>query len=186
MPDQESPRAARKKKNKPQVRLENAQQTYDCALNLLSYRDHSQHQLRQKLLRKGASEEDVQSSLDKLTEYGIMDEERFAQRVYEAWLHKRVYGRLHLVAELYKQGVPQEYHQGVLEQFTDALEQEHAQLALEQFCRQQEKKITQAMAGADPKEKQKIYAAAARFLSARGFGGAYMELVRDRLQARED
>ena len=106
-----------------------------------------------------------------------MDEERYAQRVYEAWLAKRVYGRQHLVAELQKKGVPSACAQQVLEQFTDAMEAERAELSAQQFCKLNRKKIAQGLVSGDPKEKQKLYAAAGRYLAARGFGGGYMELM---------
>jgi len=164
----------RKRKPRPKQVLETEQQTYDCALNLLSYRDHSQKEMRQKLTRKGASAEQIESSIEKLTEYGIMNEERFAQRVYESWLAKRVYGRQHLVAELQKKGVPKEYMGPILEQFTEAMELERAELAAEQFCRADRKKIEQGLQSEDPKAKQRLYAAAGRYLASRGFCGGYI------------
>lgn len=170
----------RGRKPKP---LETASETYDCALNLLNFRDHSQKELSQKLTRRGANKEQVEQSLEKLTAYGIMDEERYAQRVYEAWLNKRVYGRQHLQAELSKRGVPQQYCAPILEQFTDALEAERAELAAEQFCKLNRKKIALGMASSDPKAKQKLYAAAGRFMASRGFGGGYMELVLEKMKA---
>lgn len=166
-----------KRKTRPKLQLETEQQTYNYALNLLSYRDHSQKEMRQKLTRKGASPEQIQNSIAKLTDYGIMDEERFAQRVYEAWLAKRCYGKQHLVAELQKKGVPQEYANDILEQFTHEMEAERAAVAAQQFCKANQKKIANGLNSVDPKEKQKLYAAAGRYLAARGFGGSYMELM---------
>lgn len=170
-------------RGRKQKQLETAAETYDCALNLLSFRDHSQKELRQKLARRGANKEQVEASLEKLTDYGIMDEERYAQRVYEAWLAKRVYGHQHLQAELNKRGVPQQYCAQVLEQYTEAMEAERAELAAEQFCKLNRKKIEQGMASGEPKTRQKLYAAAGRYLAARGFGGGYMELVLEKMQA---
>lgn len=171
----------RKRRTRTKQVLKTEQQTYDCALNLLSLRDHSQKEMQEKLRRRGASAEQIQSSLDKLTDYGIMNEERFAQRVYESWLAKRVYGRQHLLAELHKKGVPRPYIEQILEQFTDELEQERAELAAEQFCRANRKKIEQGLQDKDPKAKQRLYAAAARYLAARGFGSAYFELLWERI-----
>lgn len=171
----------RKRRTRTKQVLETEQQTYDCALNLLSFRDHSQKEMQAKLRRRGASAEQIQSSLSKLTDYGIMNEERFAQRVYESWLAKRVYGRQHLLAELQKKGVPRQYIEQILEQFTDELEQERAELAAEQFCRANRKKIEQGLQDKDPKSKQRLYAAAARYLAARGFGSAYFELLWKRI-----
>lgn len=168
-----------RRKTRPKLQLETEQQTYNYALNLLSYRDHSQKEMRQKLSRKGASLEQIQNSIEKLTDYGIMDEERFAQRVYEAWLAKRCYGKQHLIAELKKKGVPQEYVNNILEQFTPELEAERAEIAAQQFCKVNQKKIALGLNSNDPKEKQKLYAAAGRYLAARGFGGSYMEVLLD-------
>ena len=170
----------RGRKAKP---LETAAETYDCALNLMSFRDHSHKELSQKLTRRGAKKEQVEESLEKLEEYGILNDERYAQRVYEAWLAKRVYGRQHLQAELSKRGVPQVYYAQILEQLTEAMETQRAELAAEQFCKLNRKKIAQAMASSEPKDKQRLYAAAGRYLAARGFGGGYMELVLEKLKA---
>lgn len=170
----------RGRKAKP---LETAAETYDCALNLMSFRDHSHKELSQKLTRRGAKKEQVEESLEKLEEYGILNDERYAQRIYEAWLAKRVYGRQHLQAELSKRGVPQVYYAQILEQLTEAMEAQRAELAAEQFCKLNRKKIAQAMASSEPKDKQRLYAAAGRYLAARGFGGGYMELVLEKLKA---
>lgn len=157
-------------------------ETYDCALNLLSFRDHSCKELRQKLTRRGANVEQVDSSLAKLEDYGIINDERYGQRVYEAWLGKKIYGRQHLVAELHKKGVPQEYISMILEQFTDELEQARAEMAADQFCRLQKRKIEQYLQSSDPKEKQRFYAAAARYMLSRGFSGEYVELIINKVQ----
>lgn len=169
-------RQTHKRRAKPKLQLATEQQTYDYALNLLSYRDHSQKELQQKLTRKGATPEQAASSIAKLTDYGIMDEERYAQRVYEAWLAKRIYGRQHLLAELHKKGVPQVCISTIMEQFTDTLEAERAEAAVQQFCKMHQKKIAQGLTSSEPKEKQKLYAAAARFLASRGFGSGYLEM----------
>lgn len=180
----EQPKSSRRRK-KATPQLETEQQTYDCALNLLSFRDHSQRELRQKLLRRGAKDDQIKCSIDKLTDYGIMDEERYAQRVYEAWLAKRCYGRLHLQAELQKRGVPQQYIGLILEQFTDELEYARAEVAAKQFCKANSKKIEQGLNSEDLKLKQKLYGAAARYMAARGFGAGYMELVVANMHEKE-
>lgn len=186
MEEFEEQQGRRKRKSRSKPKLETEQQAYDYALNLLSYRDHSQKEMRQKLTRKGVSEEQIQSSLDKLTEYGLMNEERFAQRVYEGWLAKRVYGRQHLVAELQKKGVPKAYISEILSQFTDAREQERAQAASEQFCKANRKKIANGLHSEDSKAKQKLYAMAARYLAARGFSSKYLELLWEQIKSSLD
>ena len=66
-----------------------AQQVYDCALDLLSYRDYSHKDMVERLQRKGATKAQALEAVAKLEDYGLLNEERYAQRVYEAWLGKR-------------------------------------------------------------------------------------------------
>ena len=82
-----------------------AQQVYDCALDLLSYRDYSHKDMVERLQRKGATKAQALEAVAKLEDYGLLNEERYALRVYEAWLGKRYYGRQHLQLELTKRGI---------------------------------------------------------------------------------
>ena len=42
-----------------------------------------------KLKRKGADAVIIKSTIQKLLEYGFLDEKRYGQRVFEAWLYLR-------------------------------------------------------------------------------------------------
>ena len=108
----------RSSKKSSKEKFTSAQQAYDCALDLLSYRDFSKQKMQERLQQKGADEEQAQQALTKLQEYGLINDERYAQRVYEGWLNKRCYGRQHLSAELSKRGIGPELSQQVLAQFT--------------------------------------------------------------------
>ncbi len=153
-----------------------AQQVYDCALNLLSYRDYSNKKIFERLQQKGADEQQAKESIVKLEEYGLLDEQRYADRVYEAWLAKRCYGRKHLQAELLKRGVRSQYIEEIMARFTPELECRQAENAAAVFIQRNQKKIISA-ADNDPK----IYAAAVRFMAARGFSTRYMYILRDKL-----
>ena len=81
----------------------------EYALSLLDMHDHSEYDLRQKLQRrevKGAMQDAVVAQLQ---DYGLLDAQRYAEAVYDAWLRKRVYGRQHLRAELLKKHVEPQY-----------------------------------------------------------------------------
>ena len=54
-----------------------AQQVYDCALDLLSYRDYSHKDMVERLQRKGATKEQALEALAKLEDYGLLNEERY-------------------------------------------------------------------------------------------------------------
>lgn len=163
-------------KSKETKKFGSAQEAYDCALNLLSYRDYSEKKMLERLQRKGADEEQSQEALAKLQHYGLVDDARYAVRVYEGWLAKRYYGRQHLKAELAKRGIGGELMAEVLERFTPELEAEHAENAAELFLQRNRSKL----AGEQVQDK-KLYAAAGRFMAARGFGSGYLRVLMDKL-----
>ena len=53
-----------------------AQQVYDCALDLLSYRDYSHKDMVERLQRKGATKSQALEAVAKLEDYGLLNEER--------------------------------------------------------------------------------------------------------------
>ena len=84
------------------------------ALDLLSRRDHSRVELRQKLIQKGARVEEIGPLLDELEDIGYLDDRRFAEnfvrfRAGKAWGRRR-YGQ-----ELAKRGVDSNIVKEILE-----------------------------------------------------------------------
>lgn len=92
--------------NRSSKNLTTEQEAYDYALDILSYRDYSCKDMELKLKRKGADAVIIKSTIQKLLEYGFLDEKRYGQRVFEAWLSKKYYGRCHLRLELQKKMWP--------------------------------------------------------------------------------
>lgn len=76
--------------NRSSKSLTTEQEAYDYALDMLSYRDYSRKDMELKLRRKGAEAEIIKNTVQKLVEYGFLDERRYAQRVFEAWLSKNI------------------------------------------------------------------------------------------------
>lgn len=134
-------RNAAVKSEEPKERFTTANQVYDYALNLLSFRDYSKAEMLDKLIKKGAAEEFAKEAIVKLLDYNFLNEERYALRVYEMWLNKRVYGRMHLQAELKKRSIEQDAAAKVLEKFTLAIEEQRAEAAAELFLQQNRKKL---------------------------------------------
>lgn len=161
--------------------FENAEQVYDYALNLLALRDYSGNDMLAKLMQKGAEQHMAEAAVVKLKEYNFINEERYAQKVYEYWLDKRCYGRQHLLAELHKKNVSELYIPQILEQLTDETEAERAEIASEIFLRRNAKKIKSS-----EENNNKIYAAAARFMAARGFSTRYIHVIMDKLHLNDD
>ena len=181
----------RSSKKSSKEKFASAQEAYNCALNLLSYRDFSDKKMKERLQLKGADEEQAEQAIAKLQHYGLLDEQRYAARVFEGWLNKRSYGRQHLRAELVKRGIRPELVQEVLERFTPELEAQQADNAAALFVQRNQAKIAQArQAALGPQERallnKKLYAAAGRFMAARGFSSEYMQVFWEKLQVNND
>lgn len=181
----------RSSKKSSKEKFTSAQEAYDCALNLLSYRDFSDKKMKERLQLKGADEEQAEEAIAKLQHYGLLDEQRYAARVFEGWLNKRCYGKQHLRAELVKRGIRAELVEQVLERLTPALEAQQAANAAELFVQRHREKIAQAQAqDLDHKTKQqlknKIYAAGGRFMASHGFSTEYMQILWEKMQVNND
>ena len=168
-----------------------AQEAYDCALNLLSYRDFSKQRMQERLRLKGADAAQAAAAVAKLEDYNLINDERYASRVYEGWLNKRCYGRQHLAAELAKRGIDSELGQEIMARFTPELEAEHAACAAELFKQRNQAKLAQAQreelsAQERMLAQRKIYAAAGRFLASRGFSARYMQVLWEKLEVNTD
>ena len=146
---------------KPKKSLTTSDQAYAFALKLLGNRDYSEQELRSRLLRRGATPDFCDQVVAKLQEYHLLDEKRYAQKVYEAWLDKKVYGRLHLQAELVKKQVEPQYVPAILAQFTGELEEARALAAFEMVARRKDQEYNCTT--------EKGVAALVRYLTSRGF-----------------
>lgn len=143
------------------------QEAYDYALDLLSYRDYSRKDMEMKLKRRGAELELIKITVDKLLEYGFLNEKRYAQRVFEAWISKKYYGKSHLRLELQKKNVSDRYINNILAQLTDEIEQERAENTLNICLKRNPKKY-------DLKTREGR-AAISRFMYTRGFSSNYIQ-----------
>ena len=78
---------------------------WDKSLEFLGRRDHSSFELSRKLHIRGFSKEVITSVLARLTDFGYLDDSRFAQAWVRARLKRHPEGRSHLVAGLAQRGV---------------------------------------------------------------------------------
>lgn len=58
------------------------------AVQLLNYRDRSAQEIRQRLQRKGYTEQTVEQAVEVLQDYGMLDDARFAEQLIEAQQRK--------------------------------------------------------------------------------------------------
>ena len=164
----------KKTKNK----LDSFEQVYGYAVNLLNYRDYSSKDMLLKLKSKGANEEDAQKAVAKLTEHRFINEEHYAQQVYRAWLNKKTYGRQHLAMELYRQNVAEECVPEIMAAFTAEDELLNAERATKEFISRNRRKLQNF--------DDKLVAAAARFMTNRGFATRYIQVLLEAIRAESN
>ncbi len=156
-------------------KMETEAQVYDCALNILAYKDRSSREMLEKLVEKGAAVEIAEDVVERLRKEGLIDERRYAFSVYRAWLKKRLYGRKHLEGELMRKYVDREAAREVLESFTEEEEDARAEDAMAFYLERNVKRL-------ETKDVD-LYGAGVRFLAGRGFGAKYAQIMIEKIKA---
>lgn len=78
---------------------------HEAALRLLTVRERSAAELRQRLRQKGYSPEVIIAVLDRLAESGLQDDARFAERFAEEAARGRGYAARRIRGELLRKGI---------------------------------------------------------------------------------
>ena len=95
-----------------------ARRAFNKATDLLSRRDHSSAELLQKLRQKGFDAESAQSAVEKLQDFGYLDDRRFAETYAAELVCSKGFGKRRIVTELFRKGIDRE----IISDVTDALE----------------------------------------------------------------
>jgi regulatory protein len=161
---------------KPKKSLTTSNQAYEFALKILGNRDYSEQELRTRLVNRGATSEFVDETIAKLKQYKFLDEKRYAEKVYEAWLGKGIYGKQHLQAELLKKQVLPVYIPEILARLTEKMEQERALRAYKVISDRKDKKYDCTT--------EKGVAALLRYLKSRGFSAPAIHKVLEVAKAK--
>ena len=148
--------------------LTTSNEVYEYALSLLDRREHGEKELVQKLRRRCPSNGMIREAVAKLKEYDLLNEERYAKRVFESWRARKVYGRLHLQAELLKKQVGESYIPVILSMLSEEEEAQRVKAAYRQIAGRHNKKYDCTT--------EKGVAALARYFSARGFGPSMIRI----------
>ena len=95
------------------------QQAKDKALRLLEFRAHSEKELREKLLRAGAKEEDIPEITGFLKSYGFINDADYAERLARDLKKLKKFGRRRIRMELSAKGIADEFIQTALDGLDD-------------------------------------------------------------------
>jgi regulatory protein len=142
---------------------EACQQSYATALRLLARREHSEFELRHKLIGRHFSDSIVESVVMQLVDEGLLSDQRFAE-VYARSRFERGYGPLRIRAELRERGVSGD----LAEQMLAGL----SQCWVESAGRQRSKRFGRHFPN-DYRERTKQM----RFLQQRGFSSDQIQAV---------
>lgn len=94
----------------------------DYAVKLLGFCDRSEKEIREKILKKGYSEEECEEAVKFCREYGYLNDERFAQHfVHDATEIKKL-GKARIAMELRRKGVDEETMREALDCIEDERE----------------------------------------------------------------
>lgn len=94
----------------------NVRRAYNCAVSLLSRRDHSKKELLRKLREKGYGN-GAQVALEKLEQGGYIDDERFCRLYASELVRLKGYGKRRIEQELCLKGVDRDIIYTVLNEF---------------------------------------------------------------------
>ena len=122
----------------------------EYALNLLSARPLSRHELRRKLEEKECPPGQALEIADRLTELGYLNDAAYAVTVVKHYTAKG-YGPYKIRDELWRRGVPREYWEEAMEQREDPAEKMDAFITqklrgIENPDRKELKKVSDALA----------------------------------------
>ena len=86
-----------------------------AGLRLLSYRDHSSKELVSKLIQKGHGREYSEKAVEKLSEYGYVNDERYASYLATALLERKGMNANAIRSELLRKGISREISDNIVE-----------------------------------------------------------------------
>ena len=89
---------------------------YEAALSLLKYRDNSEKELFRKLSDREYSEKEITETITRLREVGYVDDETFADDLFEAYRQRGAYGDRYIHQKLKEKGLATEKHLSVEEE----------------------------------------------------------------------
>lgn len=132
---------------------------YVAALGMLSRRELSETQVRQRLARKGYTDDAIDEAVARLTSERALDDGRVARAIARSQVSIRRRGRLRVKREMAQAGITGETARDALEAVFEDVDQD---ALLESALR---KRLPDGRSIADPREFQRLY----RYLVTQGF-----------------
>jgi regulatory protein len=108
----------------------------DHALKYLAVKDRTVSEMQTYLDGRDFGEADVDATVERLKELGLLDDRRYAQRFVETRLSSKPVSRRHLYEQLKGHDLPEEYIREAMELADGDTERENALAVARKFARQ--------------------------------------------------
>ena len=128
---------------------------FNSAMFSLDMRDHSEREIRQKLMRK-YDEQSVDSAVEKLIDLGLVNDRRYAELLTRELFERKKYGKNRVRSELYRKGIASDIVNEVLDEYENENEPDNVQTIVDIIRKKYYNKLV------DEKSRQKVVAALVR------------------------
>lgn len=117
-------------------RTDGARSPMDYAMQYLTAKDRTVREMQAYLDEKDFGEADIDATVERLTELGLLNDRRYAQRFVETRLATKPVSRRHLYEQLKGHGLSEEYIREAMELADADTERENALSVARKFARQ--------------------------------------------------
>ncbi|MEF9951209.1 MAG: regulatory protein RecX [Clostridium sp.] len=140
-------------------------EAYNKALDIISFKDSTSFEIKNKLSKRGYSDDVIEYVIEKLSNYNFINDEKYAQNQLKYLEKYKKQGKNKIMYSLKQKGVSKDILENL--EFNEEIEYESAKSLFEKKLKQLEN---------DPKKKEKIY----RYLASRGFTNSIvLKLIKD-------
>ena len=103
-----------------------SRRAFNSALNSLDYRDHSEKEIRAKLLRKHDADY-VDEAVEKLIELDLVNDERYAENYARELFERKKFGKMRIKSELRAKGISPDIANAAVEELFEEEEPDNVQ-----------------------------------------------------------
>ena len=103
-----------------------SRRAFNSALNSLDYRDHSEKEIRAKLLRKHDADY-VDEAVEKLIELDLVNVERYAENYARELFERKKFGKMRIKSELRAKGISADIANAAVEELFEEEEPDNVQ-----------------------------------------------------------
>ena len=103
-----------------------SRRAFNSALNSLDYREHSEKEIRAKLLRKHDADY-VDEAVEKLIELDLVNDERYAENYARELFERKKFGKMRIKSELRAKGISADIANAAVEELFEEEEPDNVQ-----------------------------------------------------------